>query len=715
MKKNASSAVPDSAAKTEELYLTAFQQIQNNKNEDALKTIQELNSIIRQTSGNVQKNIGVLDVFLHCVSSLPDFDSKGKAACQTANLLREQGDSAAGEKLLRDMLNDAGCTRDTDVVNQSKRLAGYLFAEDRLNDAIALMRSAEKRLPASAFVKEESAKTIAKMHILNIDRDSAIRVLKEADLQLEAAKLLFPSEAWKDAARILKDETRSVSERVGAYEYLIESLSPDYAELRKQYRAFYRENTKNVSWPTITCGPLWNAMADGDYVKAAELSELSRSYPELKDNYELVFFHIRSLYALGRDDEAGAIAKEYAVCEKFTEQQRLICSLLAELNDPNSAERNLRKFPLSEKLTALDRSKALIQAGKAALSAGKDSAVKKLYDTYLSLFAAEPVKTFEMTYFENPVTGLSDFFALKDRPAPQMMDRKYGGNMDFLVTDVATGERKVSDAKFINFDKIYAFCDENGLHFVIEVPSRNPQAAVQGLENGGSFELYISSGRHQPHTCILANVGSNKTNVYNTTYDTNLHHRMRNNNPDDLYCDVRAGKNSVWQHIFIDWNNFYSCLPENGTEWDFENLHWASFMGGYGWNGTKSIHGHSTWGKLKFHLTSAQENRIRYHAIVRAKTFYEQEKNSISNNYKERQPGAVNMWQDPVIGDTGFFETQVKPLTDKLDSYLPLVKTDMSDSDIRKVYNEAAKDWYNIVHILDERRAAYLQDKLLEE
>lgn len=654
------------------------------------------------------------------VSPALGFYHRGVYALRLANMLAEQDKFAEGEKILRSVVFDPSCRSEVDSIYTANFLAEYLTSAGKLDEAIAVFKTLENKFPKSEAVKKAAANGIAKQYQHFFRKDDAIKVLKDAGCYVAAAKIMRPELGWKEAEKILKDEKMPLSERLEAYRMLIDARSPEYVAFRDQYRKFYRENSKQIGFSTGRFGPLWTAVMNGDYAKGAQLAELARSYDTEKDKYQTVFFQIRSYYGLHRDKDAAALAKQYASFEKFSAQERLILALLAEMNQPDYAKHIdalLKKFPVSKDLTAKARSQALLQAGKVAMTAEKESAAVALDAAYQKLFAPEPTKEFVIRFAEEPVFGISDFLKMKDQPHPQLMDRKYGGNMDFLTTDVSTGDRtgNMGSGKILNYNKFYAFCDENGLHLIFAIPAADPLAAMSGLAPSGSFEMYLAPGKLQPHNCFLIDIGKSVNHVYSTIYNNPMYHRIRENNPDDIRTEARAGEKCVWQYLFLDWNNYYNCLPENNTEWDFENLHWASFMGGYGWNGAKSIHGHSTWGRLKFKLTKAQEAKIRFHVLTRAKSFYEMEKRFISRNFDEPMPGAIKHWEDPVLGDPVFNETKIKPLIAKLDSYLPMVKTGMSDEEIRKVYNEAVPGWYNIIYTINGLRANYLQDKLSEE
>ena len=74
--------------------------------------------------------------------------------------------------------------------------------------------------------------------------------------------------------------------------------------------------------------------------------------------------------------------------------------------------------------------------------------------------------------------------------------------------------------------------------------------------------------------------------------------------------------------------------------------------------------------------------------------------------------GALDHWLDSAVGDPEFYEARLRPLVERLDSYIPLVKADMSDADVEKVYNEALFGWNNLRDLVDAERRKYLAEKL---
>ena len=376
----------------------------------------------------------------------------------------------------------------------------------------------------------------------------------------------------------------------------------------------------------------------------------------------------------------------------------------------------MKKFPIGADMTAKQLCDVLCTAAGYAVVAELDEQAKHLHAVYQKQLVPEPRKIFDVKFFDKPVRNLSDFSDLSSwrRPEPQLLDRKFGGSRDLLYTDVSTGNRVVAnDGKKQEFTKFTALCDENALHLVFEVPCDDPEAAVSGRISLSSFEMYLAPGFNQPYSCLIHDANKRETPIWPTTYDTAHHHRIRENTEDILNDIAVAGDKSYYKMISLNWRSFYNKLPDAGDEWEFECMHWRGPAGS--WNGLRDIHARDSWGRLRFRLTDAQLLKIKRKIISHALGFYQEEKKTLRVKDDVSQPGVLYHWKDPLLGDPAFYEAQVKPLQDKLDSYIPLVKTDMSDADVEKVFSEAVEGWYNVEFDIAELRRLWLQDRMFRE
>lgn len=350
--------------------------------------------------------------------------------------------------------------------------------------------------------------------------------------------------------------------------------------------------------------------------------------------------------------------------------------------------------------------------GRTIITSRLDSVGEQLEKVFDSFFVPEPKKEYTVPFSKTKISGITDFIELKRKPAPQLMDRKYGGNMEFLVTDVSTGARGAGigsekDKKEFKPTEMYVLSDANGLHFFFRYYDDRAREVEAKLLGAGAYEIYLAPGVNQPYTCFLPDLQSGENGIWNTTYNTEFNHRIRPNTG-DVKFEQKFFDDGILSHLFVAWSVYYDKLPENGDVWEFENLHWGR-SGGYGWNGTKSIHGRSTWGNLVFDLDRDDMIEAKKSIIYSALAAYNSEKRTGHNH-----EGVIDHWKDPAVGDIEFYNAELVPLVKKLDSYIPLVKVDMSRDDVEKVFTEAVPGWKEIKLKTDALRRAWLEKKLSE-
>ena len=226
------------------------------------------------------------------------------------------------------------------------------------------------------------------------------------------------------------------------------------------------------------------------------------------------------------------------------------------------------------------------------------------------------------------------------------------------------------------------------------------------LLGGGSYEIYLAPGANLAHTCLLIDVQTGRLSFANLTYDGPEFTCLKTDRPDLYRREHRFSGDRVVSYVFLSWNAYGYAIPSNGSVWEFENVLWAR-KGNFAWNGTESIHGRSTWGRLVFDLPASARTAILRHRIFAVLAAYKAEKATRSEH-----AGILDFWQDPVLGDPEFYQVRVKPLVEKLDAFVPLVKPGMSDEDVARVAAGALPGWANIRFTVDALRRQWLLQRL---
>ncbi len=561
---------------------------------------------------------------------------------------------------------------------------------------------------------------IAKLLLYFNDVEGAAKVYRESGDPLGEANVYQkngePEKAREIARKILEDEKQSLKDRSRAYEFFI---SPD-AESRKlmeKYLSLWKSTKPNGY---LFFNQLRTAMQYADYGFALRCAEILSDLDSHKKDFFTHLYRVNALAGLGRLAEAGKLAGEEALNPAFKPSERYRLALTsAALLTPEHAGALQKAFKaVDEKsqdralLSNKEISDAIIKAGRTAMIANKPVVAKDIYKVYESLYVPQEKKRYDVGYSEIPVSGIVAWEALKNQPEKQLMDRSYGGNMDFLVTDVSTGNRgggigsAGEDGKAKKrYTEFSALADVNGVHFLFHAYDDRAKEVEARLLGAGSYEIYLAPGTNQPYFCVLPNLQTGDSGLWQTTYN-NEHHRRPKLTDGSFRTEHVFTPDGYKTYFFFDWDLFYDKIPDKGDLWDFENIQWGR-DGGFSWNGTKTIHGRSTWGNLAFDLTEAQKNAIRRKIIFKALSDYKSEKVTSG-----RKAGIIDFWRDPELGDPDFYEKVVAPYVAELDKYIPLVKADMSDEDVKKVFSEAVPGWKEIRFKLDEMRRKYLEEKL---
>jgi hypothetical protein len=123
--------------------------------------------------------------------------------------------------------------------------------------------------------------------------------------------------------------------------------------------------------------------------------------------------------------------------------------------------------------------------------------------------------------------------------------------------------------------------------------------------------------------------------------------------------------------------------------------------GNCSWNGLKTIHGRSSWGRLAFALTEDERRQILRSAIVAARQAYEETK---------RPTGVCGLWQNAEVGDPVFYESALKPIVEKLDAAAARVSADMDEKTVEELARSALPVWHNFKFEVQRLRAEYIEE-----
>ena len=423
-----------------------------------------------------------------------------------------------------------------------------------------------------------------------------------------------------------------------------------------------------------------------------------------------VAFYAATVGALSRDARFAADALKALEAHPKAQTNELYEARLSVASAEFGSAADVKAFDarFGGAIPVRDRVKAIEKAGSVQNRCANETAVRALAAYRRSLCKSAPKNRYQVKFSDTPLRDAGNWTGLSVTPAKFAYERKYGGETDFMATDVTTGERGAGDTgEKLGKPWMEVVADERGLHFRFTTPDPKAREVELGLAQAGSFEGYLAPGAGEPYVCLLLTPGEAKAGVFNTQYDTFGHRRVRSDEAGACAFNTFYTDDRVVCTLSLAWENYMERIPEDGSVWDFENMRWTR-AGNFCFNGTESIHGRSTWGELEFSITPAQRIRILKRMIFSAWKAYKGELGG-----RHGYEGCIAHWQDTAVGDPEFYAVKVKPLVERLAAYDPLMTADISDADVLKVAKEAMPSWHNIKFEVSRLRAAYLVGKAI--
>ncbi len=577
--------------------------------------------------------------------------------------------------------------------------------QDRYDDA---MKEIHKAAEYHAGTALKSGTAIAMM----FDRiDDAEKLLEKYGDQYTKLDWFSKKRHLKDclpeAIVFIKNPENKFEQRFSlARGYLAASYgAAEMSEARKSLAAEIKAGKTKGNWSWLIQNPLKMK----DYRLAAEWCGIFDGTPVMEAVQNRKSY-VTALGALGQQIKAAQLAEEYSKAEKLSAKDKVTFQCYAAvLSGKDDVSGILKAANLPRK----EEAAIILDLAKNCISAwNMQEAAEKYEAEYNKYFAKQEQRSIAVKYFDTPVSNITAWRQIYPQLEKQYCDILYRGSMEFLETDVATGDRNVKidkDAKPVKTLELTTLCDRYGVHIFLRAEADNARDIENGFASGISTEMYFSPGRNQPYSCLGSDAKSGVTFIFDTTYNNKNAKRLDKNSPVKSFrSEVEFTDTDYVLHMFFAWDGFYNKLPANpGDAWRFECLAWTP-AGGFSWGGSQGIHSASAWGDLKFDLTAKQLTTIRKGIIF-----------STYKGYKlvPRDPGVrenlFDMWADDQIGDPEFYAKYLAPLQEELDGYAKMVHADMSDADVAKVYANALPRWKGLAHEVDELRRKYLTERLI--
>lgn len=222
--------------------------------------------------------------------------------------------------------------------------------------------------------------------------------------------------------------------------------------------------------------------------------------------------------------------------------------------------------------------------------------------------------------------------------------------------------------------------------------------------------MYLAPSADMPHVAILCGVASGATAEYaNTQYETYGFSHLKKGQDSTRSQVVFGDDDTIETYVSISWENYANRLPGPDGEWEFEALRWGN-SGSSAWNGTESIHGRSTWGRLRFRIPEEARARIARRLLAKAVSAYRREKTS-EKNFE----GVFARWQDADNGDPKFYCEEVAPIVERLDAIVARVEAGLSDGQAIQMSGRELEELRDVRKTVARRRGIWLAKRRVGE
>lgn len=447
----------------------------------------------------------------------------------------------------------------------------------------------------------------------------------------------------------------------------------------------------------------------GDWAFYAKLAEVFRGWTWFQDQgrYRAYLF---ALVATGRGDEVAQLADDFLAKDAAREKPALkpFDRARFELVKGLAAGKDLIGVAKAQDLEAKEYAQLLQLAAQWCLNLQRNEECERYAAAYKALFKDIPERRYAVKFFDRPLNSIAAWRGIYDQLEKSHVDVKMCGDLDNLVTDVATGRTVIEKTDLDSKDarmEVSSYCDPEGVRIVMRVEDANARAVESGFAGGMGTECYFAPGRGEPYICFSSSPKEGIGFVFYTAYSSAYAERVTygdDNDPCALRQETEFTDGDYVLMVKLPWRAFYQKLPEAaGTEWRFECM-----ADGCSWGGSQGVHEASSWASLVFDLKPAEI------AAIRRRLIYDTYKGWSRSSHE--QLSAFDRWGDPVVGDPEFYQSALKPLEAQLQAEAAKVRAEMTDAEVNEVYEKGAKIWIGLDHEIDCLRQAWLLNRFTE-
>ena len=449
----------------------------------------------------------------------------------------------------------------------------------------------------------------------------------------------------------------------------------------------------------------------GQYAKAVELYELwwptQQSWMSWMSSDEMKGAVIAYWRAGKRAELAKLLGETVQSMKNVDAKRKLGCRIAAECFRNGKLTKGDAEKLVAGVEPALVRDGIPYGAGL-LVEVGFYEEPKMLNEMRQALFVHPPRNIAPVRYVRNAPTDAGSWFAsgLMTPENRNVCDRKFGKEAaERLITDVNVirgGKEEGEGAKAEAVDSWFYVCyDEQGVHLLFEHNDPKIDEVVRGKTRPTDYEMYLAIGEGEQ----VYQFGVNPLKrQFDYCPDWNSPHKRFRRLSDYADFSTRPTDYGFATAMNISWDLAYHVLPENGTTWPFEMIHWSR-SGGVTWGGT-DIWQITNWGRWRFEgMTDEVKAKIHRVLMYKALARYNAEKNIATG-------GVIGKWKDAELGDPAFYEACLKPLVEKLDAAAKDAEGEPDDATVERLFRDAVPQWYDFKYYASELRTKYLSERL---
>lgn len=243
--------------------------------------------------------------------------------------------------------------------------------------------------------------------------------------------------------------------------------------------------------------------------------------------------------------------------------------------------------------------------------------------------------------------------------------------------------------------------DDVGVHMYIKC--NNPEAwrTKLGMADGASFELTIMPGEETEWYQTFTSAAQPEDRNLIEWGQPCLGRKLTR---DHVKNDSCVTDNCFVFHTVFPWIMFIKELPSDGTVWV------AVVAGNWGDKsrslGGGKAHELGRGARLVFKIDAAEAAKIREGVCRQAVGAYKK----VRTDWAE-----TGFWDDPHIGDSGFYKSVVVPYLASLDAPAEKVlRLQASAADYAEYFEKYALEWSDIRIMINRKRAEYLENRFFE-